>query len=58
MWDERKSNEFEELEKAWEEECLRPALEAQPERREKFLTDIGLKIERIYTPLDLSLIHI
>ena len=36
---------------------MRPALEAQPERREKFQTDIGLKIERIYTPLDLRQIN-
>ncbi len=54
MGDEGTSSEFEELEKAWEKECLIPALEARPERREKFLTDIGLKIERIYTPADLD----
>ena len=29
-------------------------MDAQSERRERFLTDIGLNIERVYTPLDLA----
>jgi methylmalonyl-CoA mutase N-terminal domain/subunit len=57
MEDEKKLGEFGEAKKAWEEECLKPALDAQPERREKFLTDVGLSIERIYTPLDLHKVN-
>jgi methylmalonyl-CoA mutase, N-terminal domain len=54
MKDEDKLRELALAQKAWEEECLKPAIEARPERKEKFLTDIGLEIERIYTPLDLQ----
>ena len=57
MTDEGKSKGFKELEKAWQEECLGPSLQARPEGREAFLTDIGLKIERIYTPSDLERIN-
>jgi methylmalonyl-CoA mutase N-terminal domain/subunit len=51
MWNEKK---IKEIKKDWEERCLKPALDAQSERRERFLTDIGLNIERVYTPLDLA----
>lgn len=46
-------NELEKLKEAWEEACLNPALNQRPERKEKFVTDIGLEVERVYTPLDL-----
>jgi len=51
---EDKIRELEEAEKEWEEKILKPSLEANPERRAKFLTDIGLEIKRIYTPLDVQ----
>lgn len=51
MWNEKK---IKEIKKDWEERCLKPTLDAQSERRERFLTDIGLNIERVYTPLDLA----
>jgi methylmalonyl-CoA mutase N-terminal domain/subunit len=51
MWNEK---EIKEIKKDWEERCLKPALDAQSERRERFLADIGLNIERVYTPLDLD----
>jgi len=51
MWNEK---EIKEIKKDGEEKCLKPALDAQSERRERFLTDIGLNIERVYTPLDLA----
>jgi methylmalonyl-CoA mutase N-terminal domain/subunit len=54
MWDNEKLGKIEEIKKDWEEKGLKPALETQSERREKFLTDVGLSIERIYTPLDLD----
>src|SRR4030065_2231301 len=53
MWNEKKLKEIEEMWKDWEESCLKTAFDAQSERREKFLTDIGLNIGRVYTPLDL-----
>ena len=54
---EKDVGEIEELKKVWEEKCLRPALEAQPERKETFVTDIGVTIERVYTPLDLQQVN-
>ena len=52
--DPKKLKELEEAKRAWEEQCLKTALDAFPERRKNFLTDIGLNIERLYTPLDLE----
>jgi methylmalonyl-CoA mutase N-terminal domain/subunit len=54
MRNEEKLKEIEEILKDWEERCLKPALGTQSERRERFLTDVGLNIERVYTPLDLD----
>ena len=54
MWDEKKLKEIENTQKEWEEKCLQPALDAQPERKETFVTDIGLTVQRVYTPLDLQ----
>jgi methylmalonyl-CoA mutase N-terminal domain/subunit len=54
MWDKQKLKDLEDLRRDWEEKCLKPALEARPERMERFLTDIGVEIERVYTPLDLQ----
>jgi len=53
MGDEKNLKELEKIQKDWEENCLKTAFDAQSERREKFFTDIGLNIERVYTPLDL-----
>jgi methylmalonyl-CoA mutase N-terminal domain/subunit len=54
MWDIKKLKDLDELQKDWTEKCLNPALDASPERKEEFITDIGLNIERIYTPLNLQ----
>ena len=54
MDDEKKRAEIGSIRKDWEEKCLRPALESQPERREAFVTDTGEVIQRVYTPLDLQ----
>jgi methylmalonyl-CoA mutase N-terminal domain/subunit len=54
MDDEKNLAEMEDARKDWEEKCLRPALENQPERRDAFVTDIGTVIQRVYTPLDLQ----
>jgi methylmalonyl-CoA mutase N-terminal domain/subunit len=54
MWDREKLKELEEIKKEWEENCLAPTLESEGERKKAFLTDVGLQIDRIYTPLDLQ----
>lgn len=54
MWDIEKLKEIDEGQKDWEEKCLNPGLGALPERKEKFITDTGLNIERIYTPLNID----
>ena len=46
--------ELEKLRKNWEENCQKPALTAQPERKETFRTDIGLAVGGLYTPLNLQ----
>ena len=55
--DDKEREELEAIKKEWEEKCLGPFLKEKPERSEKFLTDIGIPIERVYTPLDLERIN-
>ncbi|HII60309.1 acyl-CoA mutase large subunit family protein [Pyrococcus horikoshii] len=43
-----------EEEKRWEETTVKKFLEKAPERKEKFMTDDGFEIKRIYTPADLG----
>ncbi len=43
--------------KDWEENVLRPALDRQPERKERFETTSGIPIERLYTPASVSIDH-
>jgi methylmalonyl-CoA mutase N-terminal domain/subunit len=57
MCNEEKLKEMENTKKIWEEKCLKPALVASGERKERFLTEIGLDIERVYTHLDLQKIN-
>ncbi len=38
---------------AWETDRLNPALERGPERKDRFITQSGVEIDRIYTPADL-----
>ena len=54
MWDRIQLKDIENMMRDWEGKSLKGALEDKPERKEKFLTDTGLDIKRIYTPLDLS----
>ncbi len=37
----------------WEEEVLKPVLKKFPERKREFLTEEGIEVRRLYTPLDL-----
>ncbi len=46
--------DIENMMREWEEKRLRPALDNKPERKKKFVTDTGLDVKRLYTPLDLS----
>ena len=52
--DNEKLRELEELNGTWEKDCLSPVLSKEPERKERFGIDIGLEIQRLYTPLDLQ----
>jgi len=45
---------LEERLKNWEKGLLDSWLKENPERREQFVTDVGLEVERLYTPLDLE----
>jgi len=54
MLDEQQLKEIENAIREWEEKCLYPALKDKPERKERFLTDTGLEVKRLYTPRDLS----
>jgi methylmalonyl-CoA mutase, N-terminal domain len=45
---------LEERLKNWEKGVLDSWLKENPERRERFVTDVGLEVERLYTPLDLE----
>ena len=54
MWDEKKIKELEKTIKDWKEKRLLPDLEQEPGGRERIRTDIGLDINPVYTPLDLS----
>ena len=38
----------------WEKERLDPALEKSPERHDRFITQTGVEINRVYTPKDLN----
>jgi methylmalonyl-CoA mutase N-terminal domain/subunit len=38
----------------WEAERLAPALEKGPERRDRFITQSGVEVDRLYTPADLA----
>ena len=46
--------ELEKTLKEWEKEILDNWLKENPERKERFITDVGLEIERMYTPLNLE----
>ncbi|MGD9240170.1 MAG: hypothetical protein PVG69_09100, partial [Desulfobacterales bacterium] len=48
------TKEIMDIVKLWEKNCLNPFLREFPETRPNFKTDIGLNIEKLYTPLDLS----
>ena len=54
MWDRKQLKDIENEMRDWEGKCLKRVLEDKPERKKRFLTDTGLEVKHIYTPLDLS----
>ena len=40
--------------KNWEKQILHNWLKENPERKDRFVTDVGLEIERLYTPRNLE----
>jgi methylmalonyl-CoA mutase N-terminal domain/subunit len=50
MTDDQRWREHEEQ---WRNERLRPALDKGPERKQRFITQSGVEIDRLYTPTDL-----
>jgi methylmalonyl-CoA mutase N-terminal domain/subunit len=44
---------WDEHQRAWEAERLKPALERGPERKRRFITQSGVEIDRVYTSADL-----
>ncbi|WP_297471304.1 methylmalonyl-CoA mutase family protein [Thermococcus sp.] len=53
-FDKEKLAKIREGEKRWEETTVRKFIEKRPERKEKFMTDDGFEIKRLYTPADLG----
>ncbi len=53
-FDKEKLAKIREEEKRWEETTVRKFIEKRPERKEKFMTDDGFEIKRVYTPADLG----
>ncbi|ASJ07538.1 acyl-CoA mutase large subunit family protein [Thermococcus pacificus] len=53
-FDKEKLAKIREEEKRWEETTVAKFLQKAPERKEKFMTDDGFEIKRVYTPADLG----
>ncbi|AHL22689.1 acyl-CoA mutase large subunit family protein [Thermococcus nautili] len=53
-FDKEKLAKIREEEKRWEETTVEKFLQKAPERKEKFMTDDGFEIKRLYTPADLG----
>lgn len=53
-FDKEKLARIREEEKRWKETTVKKFVEKAPERKEKFMTDDGFEIKRVYTPADLG----
>ncbi|ASI99622.1 acyl-CoA mutase large subunit family protein [Thermococcus celer] len=53
-FDKEKLEKIREEEKRWEDTTVKKFIERRPERKEKFTTDDGFEIKRLYTPADLG----
>jgi methylmalonyl-CoA mutase N-terminal domain/subunit len=45
---------FDEARRRWEDFALAPVLKKSPERKQEFLTEAGIPVQRLYTPADLA----
>jgi len=54
MFDPQELERIRQARKDWEEECLGPHLERDPERRERFMTTSSAEVGRLYTPEDIA----
>ncbi|ACJ16598.1 methylmalonyl-CoA mutase, N-terminus of large subunit [Thermococcus onnurineus NA1] len=53
-FDKEKLKAIKQAEEEWEEKVVKPLIAKRPERKEKFMTDDGFEIKRVYTPADLG----
>lgn len=53
-FDKEKLDEIKKAEQEWEEKTVKPLIQKRPERKEKFYTDSGFEVKRVYTPADLG----
>ncbi|WP_457753254.1 acyl-CoA mutase large subunit family protein [Thermococcus sp.] len=53
-FDRKKLEEIKKAEQEWEENVVKPLIAKRPERKEKFMSDDGFEIKRVYTPADLG----
>ncbi|NPA47909.1 MAG: methylmalonyl-CoA mutase family protein [Thermococci archaeon] len=54
VFDKDKLTKIREEEKRWEETTVKKLIEKRPERKERFMTDDGFEIKRLYTPAELG----
>ncbi len=54
VFDKEKLSKIREEERRWSETTVKQFIEKRPERKEKFMTDDGFEIKRLYTPADLG----
>ncbi|NJE47443.1 methylmalonyl-CoA mutase [Thermococcus sp. GR7] len=53
-FDKEKLKAIKQAEEEWAEKVVKPLIAKRPERKEKFMTDDGFEIKRVYTPADLG----
>jgi len=53
-FEKKKLDEIRDAEKEWDDKVVKPLIAKRPERKEKFMTDDGFEIKRVYTPADLG----
>lgn len=54
MFDDSKIDKIKTSSEKWEKEVVKKAIDRFPERKEKFETGSNVKVERLYTPLDID----
>ncbi|MGC8874443.1 MAG: methylmalonyl-CoA mutase family protein, partial [Chloroflexia bacterium] len=54
MFDPEELERIRQARRTWEEQCLKPHLEEDPERRGRFSTPSEIEVARLYTPEDIA----